>query len=234
MLIPRQVRETLIRQQEAQDESGAVLILALIFLVAVSLIVTGLLTFAGTSLNATGSFATRAERGVHFHQCSEPGNSEHPLLVRCRLTSSVPQQRHAGALRQLSPTNSFGERLLHLGVAALQLQHSRLYVLCLPFLGRCQCRHGLCRESAAAGHRCLRRLSTRGRFASTDPERLYADCAAGEPSERSGKWLLWREHDPDQLAMESRGARDHLPLLLDWAHDRGNHGHDQRDGIHQW
>ena len=34
----------------ADDESGAILVLALVFLVAVSLIVTGLLTFVGTSL----------------------------------------------------------------------------------------------------------------------------------------------------------------------------------------
>ena len=39
------------------DESGAVLILALVFLVAVSLIVTGLLTFVGTSLTASGSYS---------------------------------------------------------------------------------------------------------------------------------------------------------------------------------
>ncbi len=38
------------------NEDGAVLVLALVFLIAVSLIVTGLLTFVGTSLNATGTF----------------------------------------------------------------------------------------------------------------------------------------------------------------------------------
>ena len=46
------------------DESGAVIILALVFLVAVSLIVTGLLTFVGTSLHATGSFQN--ERGWNW------------------------------------------------------------------------------------------------------------------------------------------------------------------------
>jgi len=40
-----------------QDESGSVLILALVFLVAVSLIVGGLLTLVGNSLNVTSSFA---------------------------------------------------------------------------------------------------------------------------------------------------------------------------------
>jgi hypothetical protein len=40
----------------ASDEAGAVLVLALIFLVAVSLIVTALLTLVGTSLSATSSF----------------------------------------------------------------------------------------------------------------------------------------------------------------------------------
>ena len=40
----------------SEDESGAVIILALVFLVAVSLIVTGLLTWVGASLHATGNF----------------------------------------------------------------------------------------------------------------------------------------------------------------------------------
>ncbi len=46
------------------DESGAILILALIFLVAVSLIVTGLLTWVDTSLSATGTFQN--ERNVEL------------------------------------------------------------------------------------------------------------------------------------------------------------------------
>ena len=51
-----------IRQDVAQDEEGAVLILALIFLVAVSLIVVALLSWVGTSLTATSTFAS--ERSV--------------------------------------------------------------------------------------------------------------------------------------------------------------------------
>jgi hypothetical protein len=47
-----------------QDESGAVLVLALVFLVAVSLIVTGLLTFVGTSLKSTGAFSS--ERNLEY------------------------------------------------------------------------------------------------------------------------------------------------------------------------
>lgn len=43
-------------ESRTSDESGAILILALVFLVAVSLIVTALLTFVGTSLSATTSF----------------------------------------------------------------------------------------------------------------------------------------------------------------------------------
>ena len=46
------------------DESGAVIILALVFLVAVSLIVTGMLTWVGASLHATGSFQN--ERDVEY------------------------------------------------------------------------------------------------------------------------------------------------------------------------
>jgi hypothetical protein len=48
----------------SDDETGAVLILALVFLVAVSLIVTGLLTFVNTSVTATGSFQN--ERNVEL------------------------------------------------------------------------------------------------------------------------------------------------------------------------
>ena len=46
------------------DEAGAVLVLALIFLVAVSLIVVGLLNWVGTSLHATGTF--QDERNVEY------------------------------------------------------------------------------------------------------------------------------------------------------------------------
>jgi hypothetical protein len=43
-------------ESRTSDESGAVLVLALIFLVSVSLIVTALLTFVGSGLSATASF----------------------------------------------------------------------------------------------------------------------------------------------------------------------------------
>src|SRR5271167_2923032 len=49
-------------EDTTNDESGAVLILALVFLVAVSLIVIGLLGWVGTSLTATASFSN--ERSV--------------------------------------------------------------------------------------------------------------------------------------------------------------------------
>jgi hypothetical protein len=47
-----------------EDESGAVIILALVFLVAVSLITTALLTWVGGSLHATGNFTD--ERNVEY------------------------------------------------------------------------------------------------------------------------------------------------------------------------
>jgi hypothetical protein len=50
------------RVRGEQDEAGAVIILALVFLVAVSMIVVGLLSYVGTSLTATTSFAS--ERSV--------------------------------------------------------------------------------------------------------------------------------------------------------------------------
>lgn len=55
-------RDRVAAGRRRNDESGAVLILALIFLVAVSLIVTALLTWVGTSLNATAAFTN--ERNV--------------------------------------------------------------------------------------------------------------------------------------------------------------------------
>ena len=45
------------RPEAERDENGAVLILAMVFLVAVSALVAGLLTFVSTSLTATGSFS---------------------------------------------------------------------------------------------------------------------------------------------------------------------------------
>ena len=51
-------------QQRSGDESGAVIILALVFLVAVSLIVTALLTWTGASLHATTNF--QDERNVEY------------------------------------------------------------------------------------------------------------------------------------------------------------------------
>jgi hypothetical protein len=44
-----------------RDEDGAVLILAIIFLMVVSLVITAILTWAGTSLTATGSFQTERD-----------------------------------------------------------------------------------------------------------------------------------------------------------------------------
>ena len=55
--ISEKIRRTVARaESKSSDESGAVLILALIFLVSVSLIVTALLSFVGTSLSATSAF----------------------------------------------------------------------------------------------------------------------------------------------------------------------------------
>ena len=47
-----------------RDEDGAVLILALIFLVSVSLVITALLNWVGISLAASGNFQT--ERNVEY------------------------------------------------------------------------------------------------------------------------------------------------------------------------
>jgi hypothetical protein len=69
-LLPRRALAAVLRAQRDEstgrggDESGAVIILALVFLVAVSLIVTALLTWVGGSLHATGSFTD--ERNVEY------------------------------------------------------------------------------------------------------------------------------------------------------------------------
>jgi hypothetical protein len=52
------------RVPRRNDESGAVLVLALIFLISVSLIVTALLTWSGTSVRATGNF--QDERNLEY------------------------------------------------------------------------------------------------------------------------------------------------------------------------
>jgi len=70
--LPRRVRALAAHRGDAgtptssrrHDESGAVLVLALVFLLTVSLIVTGLLTWVGTSLHDTGVFSN--ERNVEF------------------------------------------------------------------------------------------------------------------------------------------------------------------------
>ena len=51
-------------RQQTADESGAVIVLALVFLVAVSLIVTALLTWVGTSVHATANF--QDERNLEY------------------------------------------------------------------------------------------------------------------------------------------------------------------------
>lgn len=53
------------RQRPEHGDDGAVIILALVFLVAVSLIVTGLLTWVGASLHATTNFG--AERNTEYN-----------------------------------------------------------------------------------------------------------------------------------------------------------------------
>ena len=53
-----------VRSSQSHDETGSSLILALVFLVAVSLIVGGLLSWLGTSLNAAGVFS--GERNMEY------------------------------------------------------------------------------------------------------------------------------------------------------------------------
>lgn len=80
------------RQDRAQDESGSVLILALIFLVAISLIVVGLLTFVGNSLNVTSSFAN--DRSVESAATNAVNlaiqNTRQPLTFPLQLLNASP------------------------------------------------------------------------------------------------------------------------------------------------
>ena len=152
------------RQDRAQDESGAVLILALIFLVAMSLIVVGLLTLVGNSLNVTSSFAS--DRSVESAATSAMNLAIQNTRTRLQsqfLNASPPQPcwydsgRYplaATALRR--PAD---RRVVFHGVAAVLRRHPDHYVLGVsqalehPARGRT----GLVRRRAdAAGNRHLR------------------------------------------------------------------------------
>ena len=63
------------------DESHAILVLALVFLVAVSLIVLGLLDWTGTSLQDTTTFAVSGRWNTPPQAPLSWLNAEHPLLA---------------------------------------------------------------------------------------------------------------------------------------------------------
>jgi IPT/TIG domain len=86
-------------QDRVQDESGAVIILALVFLVAVSLIVIGLLTFVGTSLKVTSGFAN--ERAVE----SAATSAVNLAIQNTRYPTATAQQLSSGGAPQLQLLN---------------------------------------------------------------------------------------------------------------------------------
>ena len=83
----------LCRQGDAEDQTGAVLILALIFLVAVSLTILSLFSWLGTSLDRR-RLQERAITGERRDQRCQPGYPVHPHQLR----QSVRQRKPAGCL----------------------------------------------------------------------------------------------------------------------------------------
>ena len=82
------------RHEAGQDESGAIIILALVFLVAVSLIVTGLLTWVGTSLTVTSKFTS--ERSIEAAATSSVNlaiqNTRYPTMTAQQKANGGPPQ----------------------------------------------------------------------------------------------------------------------------------------------
>jgi len=86
-------------ENATNDEAGAVLILALVFLVAVSLIVIGLLTWVGTSLTATAAFSN--ERSVETAATS----AVNLAIQQTRYPTATPSQLSNGGPPQLQLVN---------------------------------------------------------------------------------------------------------------------------------
>ena len=162
------------------DESGAVIILALVFLVAVSLITTALLTWVGGSLHATGNFTD--ERNVEYAATNAVNlaiqntryvfdyGTTNPLSISSK--HCVGQQRHAGALRDLPGTRT-SRRRRWTSTAPWCGRHTaptpassrtRPAALRPPTMQT----DGLCRPASAPGNRRLRRLSLGRRGAVSD------------------------------------------------------------------
>ncbi len=181
------------------DEDGAVLILALIFLVTVGLVITALLNWAGTSLAATGSFPDRAERGIRGHRRGESGRPEHPLFVRRRIAYTIPQQPCAGALRHLRDTQRVGQVDVYCTMVWQPYSsNTRVFT------------YSACTSTSVNNNSpadCAAKPLLQAQFAfydypsaasiSSSPPRVHADCF-----ER----IMRREHDRAQLALEPGGA----------------------------
>ena len=100
---PRLRKRRVTGENPPGDEDGAVLILALVFLVSVSLIIVGLLTWVGTSLSATTTLGESraleaattsamdlAIQNSRFTFVSQMTNASPPSA--CWYASGVPQQ----------------------------------------------------------------------------------------------------------------------------------------------
>ena len=231
-------------QQRSGEPSGAVIILALVFLVAVSLIVTALLTWTGASLHATTNF--QDERNVEYAathavnlaiqntrysfdygtSTSNPYSPSGPMLNNATpqlcATYLVPGQTNSVDVycTLVWQPYSANTRVFTYSACSTAGSNDAKPVDCAaqPLL-----------QAVVA----FDDYPSRGRVALADPEPMHADPATGEPPQRAGQWFLWREHDTAQLAVEPCGARHHIPLPVGRRHQRGNDRDDPGDGVHQ-
>ena len=221
------------------DESGAILILSLVFLVAVSLIVIALLGWVGTSLQATTSFSS--ERNVEyaatdavnlaiqntrfqFDAGSPTPFLNNPAPELCA-TYDIPNNQTGGVVQvycsMLWQPFSANTRLFTYSACSYREHPDKP-----ERAGR------LRRQPPPPGHRGVLRLPGRWScVALTESNALRSHIV---DQRLTGQWLLRREHDPDQLAVEPRGSGHHLSVACDRRHDRGNDRDRPGIRLHEW
>ena len=185
------------------DEAGSSLVLALVFLVAVSLIVTGLLGWLGTSLTASVVFSS--ERNID----NAATNAVNLAIQNTRYSFDpsglldMPPQSCLSTRLSRGRCDHFHRRLLQHGVAAecfgrVHGQPGRVHPSHHLFrLPQHRLGHKLCGYASPSGRRGIRRRPCRNRGSLNQPYEVLADF---------GKWQLWREHDAAQLAVEPGGS----------------------------
>ena len=194
------------------DESGSVLILALIFLVVVSVIVVSLLSWLGTSLTATANVGQ--QRSLE----AAATNAVNLAIQNTRTTfaAQIGEQPAVGLLVQLGrhgPATSARPQQQHRCrrvvfdvLAAVEHEHQADHLLGLPIYRE---RRHLRITAPAPGRGDVRRLHHTRRGPCTDPCPVQRDRP------------LRSEHDREQLAMESNCPRGVLDLADDQLSSQG-------------